>query len=248
MAISKFLNFAFRIPSFASILIWVMSFLVLKKFSVEVRRSKRLGACILAHVFDVFIPPQSLPEADMRGYDRLGGMAFMSWIWAQHIAVQIFLGIIVSILTWGGLLFLQGLLQLLQQKKPLRQSRNQWKAFGLAIAVFGWTFRRWAKYTLNQLFTYQISIPKELIQTGPYAYLVHPSYTGSLLHFLGIIVLATESLDITTACVTTAVITAMASTMLTVRITDEEAMLSSAFGETWDAHVAKRWHVVPFVW
>ena len=55
--------------------------------------------------------------------------------------------------------------------------------------------RRWAKAALAGDFVYRIAAPDTLITTGPYAYLVHPSYTGMLLHLAGIIMLGAVGLS-----------------------------------------------------
>ena len=63
--------------------------------------------------------------------------------------------------------------------------------------------RRWAKVTLARNFVYQIAAPNTLIAAGPYAFLVHPSYTGALLHVTGIVMLGTAAL----ACAVTVTVT-----------------------------------------
>lgn len=56
----------------------------------------------------------------------------------------------------------------------------------LSMAVFGLWFRSWAYITLGTFFTMHLETQKEhqLIQTGPYKYLRHPSYTGAFLTYV----------------------------------------------------------------
>lgn len=58
-------------------------------------------------------------------------------------------------------------------------------SFGLATS--GFLLRQWTCNLLKEFFTFDIGIRKDhkLITTGPYQYLIHPSYTGQLLCFLG---------------------------------------------------------------
>ncbi|MDQ6912565.1 MAG: isoprenylcysteine carboxylmethyltransferase family protein [Verrucomicrobiota bacterium] len=59
----------------------------------------------------------------------------------------------------------------------------------LAVAIFacGLVLRWWSIIRLGRFFTVNVAIARdhELIETGPYRYLRHPSYTGVLLAFLG---------------------------------------------------------------
>ncbi|KAJ3558751.1 hypothetical protein NP233_g11443 [Leucocoprinus birnbaumii] len=58
---------------------------------------------------------------------------------------------------------------------------------GTALTLFSAVLRLWCYRSLGQLFTFEITIrPKhELITSGPYAYVRHPSYTGVYLTLIG---------------------------------------------------------------
>lgn len=58
---------------------------------------------------------------------------------------------------------------------------------GLGISVFGLAFRIYAIRYLGKQFTTKVKIvdDHELINTGPYKYMRHPSYTGTMLLILG---------------------------------------------------------------
>ena len=55
----------------------------------------------------------------------------------------------------------------------------------------GWGLRKWAQHTLGDLFTYQISNPGTLVTAPPYTVLLHPGYTGIVLHIAGVVMLST---------------------------------------------------------
>jgi protein-S-isoprenylcysteine O-methyltransferase len=61
---------------------------------------------------------------------------------------------------------------------------------GLLIFIIGISLRWYAILHLGRFFTINVSIAKDhqLVQSGPYRFIRHPSYTGALLAFLGIAV------------------------------------------------------------
>ena len=132
-----------------------------------------------------------------------------------------------------------------------------WANAGGGIALLGWGLRRWAKHELAAMFTYQITAPEELLTTGPYCWLVHPGYAGSLLHSAGLVMLATVALDRRTTRFGTffparlpvsLALCAFAAAKVFARIEDEEAMLREQFGgDRWAAHVSARWRILPLV-
>ncbi|KAF9575173.1 hypothetical protein EC968_004109 [Mortierella alpina] len=64
------------------------------------------------------------------------------------------------------------------------QTFKVWHALAAVLALVGYVLRRWSFITLDRFFTYELTIRSghRLIQTGPYKYLRHPSYTGALLN------------------------------------------------------------------
>ncbi len=60
-------------------------------------------------------------------------------------------------------------------------------AVGLALMLAGLGVREWAVRTLGRHFTMQVSTAsgQEVVERGPYRYVRHPSYTGSLLTVAG---------------------------------------------------------------
>ena len=60
-------------------------------------------------------------------------------------------------------------------------------SLGSFLAILGYMFRHWAILTLGKHFRTTIEIDKnqEIVKTGPYKYLRHPSYSGMILFFIG---------------------------------------------------------------
>ncbi|KAG0016887.1 hypothetical protein BGZ81_011012 [Podila clonocystis] len=62
-----------------------------------------------------------------------------------------------------------------------------WHIVATAMSIAGYVLRKWSFVTLDQFFTYQLTIRSghKLVQSGPYTLLLHPSYTGLGLNVLG---------------------------------------------------------------
>jgi protein-S-isoprenylcysteine O-methyltransferase len=58
-----------------------------------------------------------------------------------------------------------------------------WSYLFLSLSLFGLWFRSWAYITLGKFFSMHIETQDQhqLIESGPYKYLRHPSYTGAFL-------------------------------------------------------------------
>ncbi|CAO3574577.1 unnamed protein product [Mortierella alpina] len=64
------------------------------------------------------------------------------------------------------------------------QDLKVWHGLVTLAALAGCALRKWSFVTLDRFFTYQLTIRSghKLVQTGPYKYLRHPSYTGAILN------------------------------------------------------------------
>lgn len=114
---------------------------------------------------------------------------------------------------------------------------------GLILFVLGLIVRWIAIVHLGRFFTVNLAIAEDhqLITTGPYRFVRHPSYTGTLLIFLGfglcmlnIFSLAAEFLPISAAFLW--------------RMHVEEAALKDAFGEQYRSYAASTRRLIPFVY
>lgn len=63
-----------------------------------------------------------------------------------------------------------------------------WITLGAGLFLLGYALRIWAFWTAGKAFSYDLRVEEnqELVDDGPYRYVRHPSYTGSLVAFLGI--------------------------------------------------------------
>ena len=116
-----------------------------------------------------------------------------------------------------------------------------------SVSVLGWLLRRWSKYTLGALFTYQISKPDTLVTEGPYQTLIHPGYAGVLGHILGtlMLLLVTRKRRVISvlACF------GLACAAIVLRVIEEEKMLEQHFGVLeWQMHTSSRYRLLPYVW
>ena len=111
-------------------------------------------------------------------------------------------------------------------------------AFGLIIA--GLTIRWSSILTLGPLVTVDVAIHPDhnLVETGLYKYIRHPSYAGLLLAFLGLGVFFANWLSIL-------VLFVPISLAVVNRIAKEEAALRSALGEPYAAYCARTKRLIP---
>ncbi|KAG0696461.1 Isoprenylcysteine carboxyl methyltransferase family-domain-containing protein [Suillus ampliporus] len=63
--------------------------------------------------------------------------------------------------------------------------------FGTALVVAGGVIRWWCFRTLGRFFTFNLSVRTghQLVTTGPYAVVRHPSYTGTFMQSIGLLIL-----------------------------------------------------------
>jgi protein-S-isoprenylcysteine O-methyltransferase len=112
--------------------------------------------------------------------------------------------------------------------------------YGLALFVLGMALRAWSIWTLGRFFTVQVAIASDhrLIESGPYRLLRHPSYTGSLMMFVGFLTCYGNAL-------TMAIVLSSVLAVFVRRIVVEEAALAGTFGEAWSAYSKRTWRLVP---
>ncbi|MGC3991275.1 MAG: isoprenylcysteine carboxylmethyltransferase family protein [Chthoniobacteraceae bacterium] len=114
---------------------------------------------------------------------------------------------------------------------------------GITILLGGITIRLLAIWTLRRFFTVQVTIQEDhqLIRSGLYHHLRHPSYTGALLAFfgLGLTIRNWLSLLVVTVPITLAFLK---------RIRIEEAALREKFGPQYEAYQRETKALIPGIY
>ena len=114
---------------------------------------------------------------------------------------------------------------------------------GLALFAAGVSLRWYAMAWLGRLFTFDVAIAADhrVIDTGPYRFVRHPAYTGSLLTFLGIGLCGGNALGLL-------VLVAPITLAFLRRIRVEEAALNAALGSGYADYARRTKRLVPFVY
>jgi protein-S-isoprenylcysteine O-methyltransferase Ste14 len=110
------------------------------------------------------------------------------------------------------------------------------------IMVAGIIFRFAAVRQLGKFFTVDVVLQKDhqLIQTGLYKYVRHPSYTGALITFTGFGLSLNHWISFV-------LVFSSAIISFNIRMNLEENALISLFGDTYRDYKNRTWKVLPFV-
>jgi protein-S-isoprenylcysteine O-methyltransferase len=116
-------------------------------------------------------------------------------------------------------------------------------SLGIALFAAGLILRWYAILWLGRFFTVNVAIAADhrVVDTGPYRYVRHPSYTGVLLAFLGYGIALGNWISL--AAVTLPIAAAFAR-----RIAVEEAALTSALGHAYADYAARTRRLLPFIY
>jgi protein-S-isoprenylcysteine O-methyltransferase len=116
-------------------------------------------------------------------------------------------------------------------------------AIGLTVFGLGLALRGYAIGHLGRFFTVNVAIVDDhrLVDTGPYRWIRHPSYTGWLLAITGLGLCLGNGLSL-------AILLAPTLSVILWRIGIEEAVLRAAFGETYAAYARKTSRLFPLIY
>jgi protein-S-isoprenylcysteine O-methyltransferase Ste14 len=121
----------------------------------------------------------------------------------------------------------------------------RWPIFilGAIVTATGIAFRQWAIAVLGRYFTpiVRVSQGQTVVESGPYRWLAHPSYTGMVLIFIGIGLMLGNWLAL--LC-----IVIVPTLGLVVRIKVEERALLAGIGEPYRRFLSTRKRLIPGVW
>ena len=120
--------------------------------------------------------------------------------------------------------------------------RNSVFSAGILLMLTGIAFRWYSARILGRYFTFDVAIHAghAVIETGPYRYLRHPSYTGALvtLVWFGLALGNWAGLAAFFCCMAFA---------YGYRIPVEEAALVAGIGEPYRQYMSRTWRLVPFL-
>jgi protein-S-isoprenylcysteine O-methyltransferase Ste14 len=130
-------------------------------------------------------------------------------------------------------------------KVPSLSLEAHWKILftaGIAVWLLGILFRWYSIFTLGRFFTTEIMIAKnqQVVERGPYRWLRHPAYLGSLVAMIGFGMTLANWL----ALIVPAFCVAMAYAY---RIPIEEQTLVSYLGSDYSNYMQRTWRLIPYV-
>ena len=112
---------------------------------------------------------------------------------------------------------------------------------GIGVMLLGFAFTIWARLTLGRNWSGTVTMKEshELIQTGPYAWVRHPIYTGLILMFIGTAIVVDQWRGWLAPCLVTL------GFYLKLRI--EERWMRELFGAAYDVYAKRVGMLVPGV-
>jgi len=116
-------------------------------------------------------------------------------------------------------------------------------AAGVAVFFAGLGLRWYSIYCLGRFFTVNVAIADDhrLIDSGPYRWIRHPSYTGALLAFTGFGLCIGNWVSL-------ALILLPIGAVFAYRMHVEEAALLAGLGESYRAYCARSKRLIPFLY
>jgi protein-S-isoprenylcysteine O-methyltransferase len=114
---------------------------------------------------------------------------------------------------------------------------------GIVMVWAGMAFRLWAVQTLGAFFRVTVVVQDghQLVTAGPYRWLRHPAYTGSIVSMTGIGLAFGNWVSL-------AAMVLLPALAIAYRIHAEERALTEQFGEAYRDFRKTRSAVIPFVW
>jgi protein-S-isoprenylcysteine O-methyltransferase len=121
--------------------------------------------------------------------------------------------------------------------------RPAFEAIGVAVFAAAISLRWYAILVLGRFFTVNVAIARDhrLIEQGPYRFVRHPSYTGSLLAFLGLGICYCNWASLA------ALMVPILAVFLR-RMQVEEAALVAAFGDRYRDYIRRTKRLIPAIY
>lgn len=149
--------------------------------------------------------------------------------------------LLIILLFWLGILLSFSLSFLLPQA-AIRRNTKLIFLLGLVLMLAGAAFRWHAMSVLGRFFTVNVAIQEghTLVETGPYRYIRHPSYTGALITEVGVGLALGNWVSLLTLLVCTGIGYAY-------RISIEETALIAVLGDPYRHYMRRTTRLIPFV-
>jgi protein-S-isoprenylcysteine O-methyltransferase Ste14 len=148
---------------------------------------------------------------------------------------------LIVFLWWIGIA-LDFALSLLLPHASILWMRTSVFFVGVCLMLLGVALRWYSVKILGKYFTFDVAIQggQALIDTGPYRFIRHPSYSGALISLagLGLALGNWAGLAAGLCCLGAA---------YAYRIPVEEAALASALGDGYKQYMKRTWRLVPFL-
>ena len=142
---------------------------------------------------------------------------------------------IILLVVWGSIL-----ISFLARSHNLGIFHSNLQYLGLGLLVFGIVFREWAVLSLGSSFTVVVSTTSDqkLVKRGPYRWLRHPSYSGSMLTLVAFsLALGTWAGGL--------VVLVLSFAAYFYRVQVEEKALLDIFGEEYRDYMQHTWRFFP---
>ncbi|WP_417428027.1 methyltransferase family protein [Halpernia sp.] len=122
-------------------------------------------------------------------------------------------------------------------------SNPVFQIIGLAFLMLGVIFRLVVVYNLGKYFTVDVTIVKDhkLITDGFYKYIRHPSYTFSLLTFVGLALILNN-------WISAIILIFPVFLMFFYRMNIEEKVLKDQFGKEYEDYMKRTKRLIPFIY
>ena len=112
----------------------------------------------------------------------------------------------------------------------------------MIFVLIGYALRVYALYHLNDKGYWKIKVPSKLIKHGPYKYIRHPMYLGTMLMFAGAAWIVTGEFWMTV------LLSYMTLNFVIERIDREENILMNVFQNEYIEYMNKTKRLIPFIW
>lgn len=143
--------------------------------------------------------------------------------------------------VWGGIA-LGSLVTLTVEGASLPAHRYLAFWLGIGFLAAGVALRQYAVRALGRLWVHEVAIQAqhEVVEAGPYRWIRHPAYSGSLLGFIGVGLAMGNWAALL-------VISAIPMMAYAYRVSVEERALARALGDEYRAYMRRTRRFIPFV-